>query len=176
MEGSTLLRTWDRVVAPYRAVARELGYGLLDTMHMDWKTSHSCIDLWHRGGTYLDLAGSIVLEGQPKGIAPGFNFAQFRTFTRDHHALREIYTAAVPDPLPRAFGFNAWITQTIVLPLLRWLPGEADGIPMKQPAALAIADQRHRERVGNATPIVGADPLALRWSLQEELEARSDDT
>jgi hypothetical protein len=41
---------------------------------------------------------------------------------------------------------------------------------MREPAALASADERHRERVGNALAIIGAKPLELRWSLQEELE------
>ena len=172
---SEVFEIWSRIAEPYRAVARALGYELLETMPIGWTTSFSCVDVWYRRGTYLDLSASIVLEGRPAGIAPGFHGAQFHTFTRHGGRLRDIWTLALADPEPKAFGFNAWFTQTLIAPLFRWaLPTGAE-IKMKTPAALADADRNHSARVGNAGPIVGENPLELRWALQEALERRAED-
>jgi hypothetical protein len=170
-----VLEIWSRIVEPYRVVARELGYELLETLRMGWESSYTCIDAFYRDGTYLDLSGSIVLDGHPAGVAPGFGGAQFRTFTRSAGKIREIMTVGIPDPLPRAFGLNAWIAQNVFLPLLKFIAEENRGVPMKSPAVLAEVDRRHAGRVGDAMPLVGEDPLELRWSWQQEIEDQVQD-
>lgn len=166
-----------RIVEPYRAVAREHGFVLLEERVNDWKTSQSAIDLWFRDGTYMDLVGSIVTEGQPPGIAPGFNFVQVRTFVRERGVVGEVYTAGKPDPEPRAFGANAWFAQNVLRPLFDSVFRIPDRtVRMREPAQLAEVLASHREQLGARTPLVSdGDPLELRWALQDEMEQQSED-
>jgi hypothetical protein len=162
---------WSRIAEPYRAVARELGFTLLDESLHDWKTSTTCIDLWYRHGTYMDMVGAVVTEGQPAGVAPGFNFVQMRTFVRAGGRVREIYSAGIPDPQPRAFGMNAWVSQNLLGPLFHLVFRSTDrSVKMRVPADLKVLEQKHREQLGAKQPIVGDDPLNLRWALQHEME------
>ena len=173
----TAAEIWQSIVNPYRAIARELGYRQLEERFTDWKTSQTAVDLWFRDGTYMDLVGSIVTEGRPPGIAPGFNFVQLRTFVRQGNRGHEVYTAGVPDPEPRAFGYNAWFSQNILGPLFESIFKIAGrSIKLHQPGDLAIADARHREQLGARVPITrDGDPLELRWSIQDQMEQQAED-
>jgi hypothetical protein len=166
-----IAEVWSQIAGPYRAVARELGFTLLEERINDWKTSFTCIDLWYRDGTYMDLVGAVVTEGQPPGVAPGFNFVQMRTFVRARGRVHEVYSVGNPDPAPRAFGANAWVSQNLLGPFFNFVFRMTDrSVKLHVATDLRVLEQAHREQLGARQPIVGENPLELRWALQDEME------